>query len=86
MAGGFLRINFFLYSFSVFVGVYIYTLIIAYFGYKAGGNLEIIQKYISLADKWLVLIIVLYLVISLGYKNRKRIAKLLTSLKGKATK
>jgi membrane protein DedA with SNARE-associated domain len=83
MAGGFLRINFFLYSFSVFAGVFIYTYVIAYFGKRLGGNLELIQKYISIADKWLVLIIAIYLVISLGYKNRKKIAKWLISLKKK---
>jgi len=81
MAGGFLRINFFLYSISVFTGVYLYTLVIAYFGYKVGGNLEIIHKYIGIADKWLVLIIFGYITIYLGYKNRQKIKDYIKSFK-----
>ncbi len=80
IAAGFFRINIFVYFISVFLGTYIYSILIAYLGLKIGNNIDTLKKYINLFDKWLILIVLAYLVISIGYKNRKRISQLIKSL------
>lgn len=82
VAGGFLRMNIFLFSLAVFVGTYIYSFLIAYFSFKV-GTIDVIKKYLRIFDKWIVIIVIGYLVISLIVKNRKKISKWISLLKKK---
>ena len=75
LAAGFLKVNIFTYSIAVFVGGFIYAFLIAYLGSKVDSDLESIKTFISLVDKWLVLITVGYIFIAIGYKQRKKIGK-----------
>ncbi|NLZ24468.1 hypothetical protein GX888_01835 [Candidatus Dojkabacteria bacterium] len=77
LAAGFLRVNFFKFSFALFLGVFFNSLIIAYIGKLAAGNLSTIKKYMSIGDKWIIIIVFGYLLISISWKNRKRIISFL---------
>lgn len=81
VAAGFLEINIFLFSFSVFLGSYVYSLLIAYMGLMVGGDLETIKKYVNLFNKWILVAIILYAVIKIVIKYKKEIAKYLKKLK-----
>lgn len=74
--------NIVLFSLAVFVGTYLYTFLIAYFSFKI-GTIEIIKKYLRIFDKWIVIIVVGYLIVSLIVKNRKKISKWISLLKKK---
>ncbi len=80
IAAGFFRINIFSYCISIFLGAFTYSILIAYLGSKVGDNIDKLKKYINIFDKWLILIVLGYLVISIGYKNRKRISQLVKSI------
>ena len=77
IAAGFLKVNIISYSVAVFIGGFLYALLIAYLGSQVDSDLESIKEYIGIVDKWLVLITVGYISISFGYKNRKKIGKYL---------
>ncbi len=81
LASGVLELNLILFSLTVFLGSYIYSLLIAYMGYRVGGDLETITKYINLFDKWILFFTLLYIVLSVGLKHRKRIAKWINKFK-----
>lgn len=80
IAAGFFRINIFSYCISIFLGAFSYSISIAYFGSKVGDNIDRLQKYINVFDKWLILIVLAYLIISIGYKKRKMISRLVKSI------
>lgn len=81
IAAGFFKINIFSYCISSFLGAFTYSILIAYLGSKVGDNIDKLKKYINIFDKWLILIVLAYLVISIGYKNRKRISHLIKSIR-----
>lgn len=81
VAAGFLEINVFFFSASVFLGSYVYSLLIAYLGLKVGGDLETIKKYLNLFNKWILVIIILYFVIKASIKHRDKIAKFFKRMK-----
>ena len=80
MAAGFLKVNILSYSVAVFIGGFIYAFIIAYLGSQVDSDLESIKEYIGIVDKWLILITVGYISISLVYKKRKKIGKYLNRI------
>lgn len=81
IAAGFFKINIFSYCISSFLGAFTYSILIAYLGSKVGDNIDKLKKYINIFDKWLILIVLAYLIISIGYKNRKRISHLIKSIR-----
>ncbi len=81
VASGFLEINAFFFSASVFLGSYVYSLLIAYMGLSVGGDLESIKKYVHLFNKWILVAIILYFVIKISIKYRKKIFKYLKTLR-----
>ncbi|NLE30740.1 hypothetical protein GX618_00480, partial [Candidatus Dojkabacteria bacterium] len=81
VAAGFLEINVFFFSASVFLGSYVYSLLIAYMGLMVGGDLETIKRYVNLFNKWILAIIILYFGIKIFIKYRKEIFKYLKTLK-----
>lgn len=80
IAAGFFRINIFSYCISSFLGAFTYSILIAYLGSKVGDNIDKLKKYINIFDKWLILIVLAYFIISIGYKNRKKISKFVKSI------
>jgi len=80
VATGFLEINVFYFSTSVFLGSYVYSLLIAYMGLKVGGDLESIKRYINLFNKWILAIIILYIALKAFVKYRKEISKYLKKI------
>jgi membrane protein DedA with SNARE-associated domain len=81
LAAGFLRLRILPFSISIFLGVFFYSFGFAYFGYKVGGDWEIIKKYISIGDKWLIALVILFIVTNLSWKNRRKFHKWLKQIK-----
>lgn len=80
LAAGFLRLKILPFSLSVFIGVYLYSLAIAYLGKIAGGDLDTIKRYIKIGDKWLIALVLGYIVVTFGWKKRKAIKKLFSKI------
>ena len=77
MAAGFFRVNFFIHTTAVFIGMFIYSLAIAYIGKQLSGDMDAIIRYIKLSDKWLLIIALTILILYIGFKQRKNIVKLI---------
>ncbi len=80
LAAGFLKVNILSYSIAVFVGGFIYAFLIAFLGSKVDSDIESIKDFISMVDKWLVLITLGYIFAAVGYKQRKRIGEYIHTL------
>lgn len=80
LAAGVIKVRFIPYSIAVFIGGFIYAFIIAFIGSQVDSDLESIKRYISLIDKWLVILFVTYILASLVYKHRGRIRKYFISV------
>lgn len=78
IAGGFLKINFFSYSIVVFLGGFIYALILGYIGTKIDYDLESIKRFLGLIDRWIIYITLGYIFLSMIYNRRKMISKYIT--------
>ncbi len=81
VAAGFLGVNVFFFSASVFLGSYVYSLLIAYMGLRVGGDLETIKKYVNLFNKWILAFIILYVIIKTFIKHKKKILKFIKGLR-----
>jgi membrane protein DedA with SNARE-associated domain len=86
LASGFLETNFFLFSLSTLAGTYVYSAVIAYFGYEVGGDLETIKMYMSKFNTWITPIVLVYIVGSIILKYKKEIKELVKSSKSKTEK
>ena len=64
IAAGYIKVNIFQYSVAVFLGSFVYTMVIAYLGLKAGHNWEIITDYLQMIERWIVIILI---GIAIGY-------------------
>lgn len=80
IASGYIRVNIFQYCLATFLGVYLYTIIIAVFGMEAGNNWEIITEYLEIMEKWVIIILIAITVIYILYTSKK---KILSKIKGK---
>ena len=80
MGAGFFRVNIFVHSLAVFIGMFTYSLVIAYVGKQIGGDIGAIVRYIQISDKWLILVVIGFLVIYTGFRMRKSIAKLIIKI------
>ncbi len=80
MAAGFFRVNILIHSLAVFIGMFTYSLAIAYLGKKVGGDVQAIITYLRISDKWLIYIVISILVVYLGFRLRKQIAKLIIKI------
>lgn len=83
MASGFFRVNIFTHTISVFIGMFLYSMAIAYLGMKVGGDAGKIIKYLNLSDKSILFILSSILVVYIGFKMRKQIAKLIIKISKK---
>ncbi|HNW23293.1 MAG TPA: VTT domain-containing protein [Candidatus Dojkabacteria bacterium] len=83
MAAGFFRVNIFKHSLAVFIGMFTYSLIIAYIGKKVEGDLSALITYLKMSDKWLIAIVVTFAIIYLGFRLRKQIARLIIKISKK---
>lgn len=83
MAAGFFRVNIFTHTISVFLGMFIYSIAIAYLGKKVGGDAGAIIKYLNLSDKSLIFIILSISIVYIGFRMRKQIAKLIIKISKK---
>ena len=81
LAAGFLEINIFFFSASVFLGSYVYSLLIAYMGLMVGGDLETIKRNVNLFNKWILAVVILYILIKIVIKYKKEVFKYLKTLK-----
>ena len=73
LAAGFLEMNAFKFSTATLGGSFIYSVIIAYLGYRVGGDLETIKMYMSKFNTWVTPIILIYIFGSIILKYRKEI-------------
>jgi len=80
VGAGFFRVNIFVHSIAVFIGMFTYSLGIAYIGKQVGGDIGAIVKYIQISDKWVLFIVFGFLIIYTGFRMRKRIAKLIIKI------
>ena len=83
MAAGFFRVNIFKHSLAVFIGMFTYSLIIAYIGKKVEGDLSALITYLKMSDKWLIVIVLTFAIIYLGFRLRKQIARLIIKISKK---
>lgn len=80
IASGFLRINFFSYSIVVFLGGFIYAILLGYIGSKIDYDIESIKKFMGLFDRWVIYITLGYILISVIYKRKRKILKFIKTL------
>lgn len=86
VAAGFFRQNLFIYTSSVFLGVFVYSLGVAYLGLKVGKDVDTLLEYLNTFDKLLIGILIGYLVVTSGFKNRKKIASWIIEIEKKIRK
>lgn len=81
LAAGVLEMNFIIFSLVTFAGSWVYSFLITYLGRLVGGDLKAIMKYTNLFDKWILVILFIYLSYKILYKNREKIQKWVKKIK-----
>ncbi len=73
IASGYVRVNFFEFCISLFAGMFVYTIAIAYLGKEAGNNWDVITKYLNIFDKSVILLMCAGLIVYLLYKGKRKV-------------
>lgn len=73
IAAGYIKVNIFQYCLATFLGVYAYTITIAYLGSEAGNNWEIITEYLETIEKWVIIVLLGITLIYILYTGKKKI-------------
>lgn len=77
MAAGFLRVNIFIHSLGVFIGMFTYSIVVAYIGANVAQDTNKLLDFFRTSDKFILILTLLSIAIYLGFRFRQHIAKLI---------
>ncbi len=77
MAAGFFRVNILIHSLGVFIGMFTYSIIVAYIGANVAQDTNKLIAFFRTSDKFILVLTLLSIAIYLGFRFRQHIAKLI---------
>lgn len=75
IAAGYVKMNFFQYCLSIFLGMSLYTLLISVLGIQAEHNWEVIQGYLNVIDKWIIIILITSALTYILFKSKRKVIR-----------
>jgi membrane protein DedA with SNARE-associated domain len=75
IAAGYVKTGLVGYSIAVFLGMFLYTILLSIIGAEAGHSWEIIQDYLNTIDRWVIILIISSSLTYFLYKSKKRVIR-----------